>query len=459
MFKRRMPIGVETASDERLREFVNESQVVADRLQAALEEVTQATATLSEIAEASIQGEEQLRARSQVVMERVDETFTAMQQVRTAADQVLASSAAMLEESKLTRNTALDVCRSMTVTDRVMQELHDNSDTMQKRIQDLTNHTSKIEEINDFISEVVSQTSLLALNAAIEAARAGEQGRGFAVVAQEIKKLASQSHEAVSRSSQILNAIETGVAQVVEAVSEEKQAVAQGIEEMKRMKEKMDAILLLITNVNSLVGGTNAATDQQAMLIERSGDKLREVVELMNDTMHSVNFTLAQMRRQRKEIGTLERVKLNLDRSSGELIRSIQAFGFDVSNDNEHISSVSLGDIPNLLEQLVLHPGIRSLDDEEHASLLTAAKNRTAEVEAIWSNRADGSFIFSLPEAGLMNAKGREWWRRAMAGDAYRSPVYISAITKRPCLTISRAIVSETGEAVGVIGIDIIIKK
>ena len=62
---------------------------------------------------------------------------------------------------------------------------------------DLIEQTSKINEINDFIQEIVSQTSLLALNASIEAAHAGEFGRGFAVVAQQIKKLAEQSHEAV----------------------------------------------------------------------------------------------------------------------------------------------------------------------------------------------------------------------------------------------------------------------
>lgn len=461
MFKRRMlTVTTETAADESLRQFVNESQVVADRLHSALEEVSQATASLSEIAEASIQSEEQLRARSEVTMSRVDETFSAMQQVRVTADQVLASSMAMLDESELTRDTVLEVCRSMTVTDKVMQELHNNNDTMQMRIQALTTHTSKIEEINSFITDVVSQTGLLALNASIEAARAGEQGRGFAVVAQEIKKLASQSHDAVSRSSHILSAIEEGVAQVVDAVEEEKRAVAQGIEEMMRMKDKMDAILLLITNVNSLVGGTTSATQQQASLIEQSGDMLRDVVELMNATLRSVNGTLEQMKRQRKEIGTLERVKQNLDSSSDELIRSIQAFGFDVSKENEAAArGVVLGDVPNLLERLVLDPGIQTMGEDVHRTFLTAAKQSAEEVEAIWSNRADGSFIFSLPEAGLMNAKGREWWRRAMEGDVYVSPTYISAITKRPCLTLSRAIVNDTGEAVGVIGIDIVIKK
>lgn len=103
-------------------------------------------------------------------------------------------------------------------------------------------------------------------------------------------------------------------------------------------------------------------------------------------------------------------------------------------------------------------PDVRSMDEARHAAKLTALIGEAAEVEAIWSNRADGSFVFSMPEAGLLNAKGREWWKRAMEGRAYTSDIYISAITKRPCLTIAMPIPSDGDRPAGVIGIDLRMK-
>lgn len=440
---------------EQFRTFIQESQVVADRLAAAVEEVNRSIGQLLLIADASIQGEEDLKARSHQAVGQLQEAFAAIQQVAAAADQILDSSLHMHQESEQTKDSVVDVCRSLNATDEVMNDLHINNDTMQRKIQDLTEHTSKIEEINTFIAEVVSQTSLLALNASIEAARAGEQGRGFSVVAQEIKKLAAQSHEAVTKSSEILTSIESGVEQVVTAVAEEKKSVAHGINEMKVMKEKIDTIFSLILHVNNLVASTASSTKTQSSLVTGTRSSLGQVVDLMNETMDSVEHTLEQMKKQRQEVSMLQRINHNLDRSSTELIQAIQAVGL---HNKQGTTNVNTQDMRQMLSSLVLIPDIRSLVDEKHAAQLSAVLKKTEGIEAIWSNRADGTFIYSLPEAGLVNAKGREWWKRAMAGELFVSQEYVSAITKKPCITLSKAIIDDMGTPVGVVGIDLILK-
>ena len=78
-----------------------------------------------------------------------------------------------------------------------------------------------------------------------------------------------------------------------------------------------------------------------------------------------------------------------------------------------------------------------SMEESYHESKLSSMLISKVDVEAIWSNRIDGSFIFSLPEAGLLNAKGRDWWKKAMTGQVFQSEVYVSAITKQHCVTVS----------------------
>ncbi|MEC0225906.1 methyl-accepting chemotaxis protein [Paenibacillus alba] len=440
---------------EQFRTFIQESQVVADRLAAAVEEVNRSIGHLLQIADSSIQGEEDLKIRSDQAVGQLQEAFAAIQQVAAAADEILSSSVHMHNESEQTKDTVVDVCRSLNATDEVMNDLHRNNDTMQRKILDLTGHTSKIEEINTFIVEVVSQTSLLALNASIEAARAGEHGRGFSVVAQEIKKLATQSHEAVTKSSEILASIESGVSQVVAAVAEEKASVSHGIAEMKIMKEKIDTIFSLIVHVNNLVASTTSSTQQQSSLVTGTRASLGQVVDLMNETMMSVEITLEQMKKQRQEVSMLQRINQNLDRSSAELIQAIQTVGL---KSKEGVLDVNIQEIKQMLSALVLQPDITSLLDNQHAAHLAAILKKTEGVEAIWSNRADGTFIFSMPEAGLVNGKGREWWKRAMGGELFVSQEYVSAITKKPCITLSKAIIDDMGTPIGVVGIDLILK-
>jgi hypothetical protein len=62
---------------------------------------------------------------------------------------------------------------------------------------------------------------------------------------------------------------------------------------------------------------------------------------------------------------------------------------------------------------------------------------------------------YSNPPAGIVNGKVREWFQESINGVEYISPVYISAITKNPCITVSLPIIDKEDKIVGVIGTDI----
>lgn len=90
--------------------------------------------------------------------------------------------------------------------------------TANNKLRQSISKTSAIDEIKTLsktILNISSQTNLLALNASIESQRAGEAGKGFAVVANEIRNLAKNSKDAVSKIELIINEVSSAVEDMV----------------------------------------------------------------------------------------------------------------------------------------------------------------------------------------------------------------------------------------------------
>ncbi|EFM10025.1 methyl-accepting chemotaxis sensory transducer with Cache sensor [Paenibacillus curdlanolyticus YK9] len=445
-----------SADKRMLARLFNESEVISNQLQAAVVEVNSSIGRLTYVADHSSEQEALLHARSSQAVSRIEEAFSALQEVASAADEISAASSRLNVESKDAKDVVLDVCRSLQATDQVMNDLTGHNQSMESHFRSLIDQMSNIYEINTFIQDIVSQTSLLALNASIEAAHAGEYGRGFSVVAQEIRKLADQSHAAVRRSTGIVDQIEQGIQNVVQSVEQERLAVERGVAEMAKNKERMDIIFQRITEVDRLVGHTDKASTQQAGHMEELSQMLKEVVDSVNETLSSVDGTIAISQQQRQQISKLGLVSRNLNKTSDELGQTLRQIGY---RSEATTVSVDATELLRWLQAEASNPEISAMDELAHERVLTALLRGKADIEAIWSNRADGTFVFSLPEAGLVNANGRDWWKRSMEGKAFTSDVYISAITKRPCATIAVPVYDQEGQPIGVIGADIRVKE
>jgi methyl-accepting chemotaxis protein len=107
--------------------------------------------------------------------------------------------------------------RARDINNRVVESQHKAQQIFSEVKLELENaiDEAKIVEqisiLSDSIIKITAQTNLLALNANIEAAKAGDAGKGFAVVANEIRKLAEQSKQAVSKIQSINAQVETSV--------------------------------------------------------------------------------------------------------------------------------------------------------------------------------------------------------------------------------------------------------
>ncbi len=449
-----------TGQQAQLRSFAEESQVYADRLAAVVEEVNTALVRLGGISSDSLEESGLLKRTSTEASREMERAFDAMKEVATAAEGIRDSSSEMRLESERTREYSIEVKHSLESAGQMLERLQSHNLETEKQLAELIARMAHIEEMNQFIREMVEQTSLLSLNASIEAARAGESGRGFAIVAQEMRKLAEQSSAAVGKSSEIVFGIERSVAETVESIRAEKTAIGQTSTEMERMSAAIAHIVSRIHEADERLLAAAEYTERQLGLTADTAERLGDVVELAAATSAGADRTLSRMEKLSRQMQRLRASSESLQQTAEAIREATASIALPpAANTPAYEASASeLEPVRLLLRRLAASPDIRSLDVERHKQRLLEALQQAELVEAVWSNDMDGAFLFSEPAAGLVNAKGRDWWKQAMAGELYVSPIYVSAITKKPCLTLSIAIEDASGIPVGVVGMDMRLK-
>ncbi|MEK3796442.1 methyl-accepting chemotaxis protein [Paenibacillus sp. FSL R7-0204] len=441
-------------SQSKVERLGNEIVVTSDRLHGALEEITRHTEGLQQTADYSHAYEVELQTRSNEAKANIEGAFARMGGVAAVTGQIGELTGRLSAAMQAARTGMAGMVDSLKNTDEVMEELQEQSGDMLGKFTTLSGHIALVEEMNALIVSIGNETSLLALNASIEAARAGEAGRGFAVVAGRIRQLADQSRDSVERSTAVLRDLNHGVRQVLESVTKEQTAVAHGVNEVAKVKQRLGDISARVEEVGVIVRESAAAADRQSRLIEEVTGELSGAVGIVNETIAGVDLTLEQVTRQRSQIGQLNEISASLLLESQTLQQSVNGIAGREAIELGQCSA-RLEEMQTVLQEIAAKQEMFAADADVHGRVLTACKHKVPDVQAIWSNRTDGTFIYSEPAAGLLNAKRRDWWNGAMAEGQYVSQPYVSAITKRSCITLSRAITNGDGEIVGVVGIDL----
>ena len=142
-------------------------------------------------------GSEQVANTAQVLSQGATEQASVVQEL----------SASMEEISEKIERNAKSASNTNDIANKLVNDVEKSKNKMEEMvnaINDIEKASKDIKNIIVTIDDIAAQTDLLALNAAIEAARAGDAGKGFAVVAEEVRKLSSQSAEAVKQTTNLI---------------------------------------------------------------------------------------------------------------------------------------------------------------------------------------------------------------------------------------------------------------
>ncbi|HHX8521448.1 TPA: methyl-accepting chemotaxis protein [Vibrio diabolicus] len=220
---------------------------------------------------------------------------TAVQQMVATIGEISESTSVAVEGVHQAANNAEQGRSVVETTVTNIGQLTSILSNSQQSIGSLNQHVDKIGGAVNIIQEIAEQTNLLALNAAIEAARAGEQGRGFAVVADEVRALASRTHQSTEEITRVVADIQTQMSTVVADID---QCNDQG-QQTLNASEKLDSSLQqIITDMHAIQGNSEriaSAIEEQGIVMNQVSGSITELNAISENNMQSAQECLHEV--------------------------------------------------------------------------------------------------------------------------------------------------------------------
>jgi len=270
---------------ENFNGFVNKLQEVIAEVTGSTGRVAEAAGEMKRVSKISVMGMDSQQ-------QDINQVITAMAEMANSVESVSNSASCAVSVANTTSTEANDgkrvVEENMLAIDRLANEVEHASEAIEKLEED----SGSIGKVLSVISDIAEQTNLLALNAAIEAARAGEQGRGFAVVADEVRTLATRTHEATEEINTMISRLKNGTKNAMQTMIQSREQAKESVAQAGRVRESLGRITQGITEINDMNQKIAKAAEEQTSFAQEINSNivnLGQVVNQVADEAHAAD--------------------------------------------------------------------------------------------------------------------------------------------------------------------------